>query len=201
MNKAIKHYLKTKLKNLKMRWADNLPEVLWAYKTTARSMTGETLFSPAYKYEAMDPVELGVGSLRKDNFDPEQNMILQRHKLDFLEEKQHDSQLQVAAYPRRTARYFNSKVKMRGFQVKDLFLIRVLHNKGELNPSWEGPYKIIGVLTPGAYQLTHLTGDQIPRSWNANYLKNVLSMIVCTFVNKVRNLKIKSSKTHAMTYQ
>ena len=44
-------------------------------------------FSLAYGYEAMVPVELGARSLRRDNFDPEQNMILQRRELDFLEEK------------------------------------------------------------------------------------------------------------------
>ena len=55
----------------------NLPEVLWAYWTTAKSTTGETPFLLAYRYEAMVPVELRVGYLRKDNIDLEQNMILQ----------------------------------------------------------------------------------------------------------------------------
>ena len=50
-------------------------------------MTGETPFLLAYGYEAMVPVELGAGSLRRENFDSEQNMILQRHELDFLKEK------------------------------------------------------------------------------------------------------------------
>ena len=77
MNKTIKHYLKTKLENLKRRWADDLPEALWAYRTTARSTTGETSFSLAYGYEVMVTVELVTGSLRRDNFDIEQNMILQ----------------------------------------------------------------------------------------------------------------------------
>ena len=77
MNKVIKHNLKTKLENLKGRWADDLSEVLWAYRTTARSTTGETPFLLAYGYEAMVLVELGAGSLRRDNFDLEQIMILQ----------------------------------------------------------------------------------------------------------------------------
>ena len=33
--KTIKHNLKMKLKNLKERWANDLLEVFWAYKTTA----------------------------------------------------------------------------------------------------------------------------------------------------------------------
>ena len=39
------------------------------------------------------------------------------------------------------------------------------------DPSWEGPYKIARVLTPGAYQLAHFIGDQIPKSWNIHYLR------------------------------
>ena len=48
MNKTIKHNLKTKLEDLKGRWVDKLPEVLWAYRTTARSTTREASFSLTY---------------------------------------------------------------------------------------------------------------------------------------------------------
>ena len=87
-----------KLENLKGRWADDLIEVLWSYKTTARSTTGESPFSLAYGYEAIVPVELGAGFLRRDNIDLEQNMILQQRELYFLEEKRRNSQLWVATY-------------------------------------------------------------------------------------------------------
>ena len=103
VNKMIKHNLNTKLKNLKERWTDDLPKVLWAYKTTTISIIGEMPFSLAYEYEAMVPVELGTRSSWRDNFDAEQNMILQRC----------DSQLRAATYQWCITRYFNSKVKMR----------------------------------------------------------------------------------------
>ena len=103
VNKTIKHNQKTKLKNLKGRWANDLPEMFWAYKTTTRSTIGEMPFLMTYRYEAIVPVELGAGSLRRDNFDPEQNMILQRRKLDFVKEKRCDSQLWAGAYQWRTA--------------------------------------------------------------------------------------------------
>ena len=107
-------------------------------------------------------VEIGARSLRRENYDSEQNFILQLHELDFLEEKRHDLQLQVVAYQRCTTRYFNSKVKIRRFQVGGLVLREVLHNKGALDLGWEGPFKIVEVLTPGAYKLSHLSGEQIP---------------------------------------
>ena len=74
-------------------------------------------------------------------------------------------------YRRRTARYFNLKVKTRRFKVGNLILKRILHNKGALDPSWEGSYKIAKVLTPGVYQLAHLNRDRIPRSRNTDYLR------------------------------
>ena len=77
MNKTIKHNLKIKLKNLKGRWADDLREVLWVYKTTTKSTTKETPFLLAYEYKAMVLAKLSASSLRRDNFDLEQNMILQ----------------------------------------------------------------------------------------------------------------------------
>ena len=81
MNKTIKYNLKTKLKNLKGRWADDLPEVFWAYRATARLITW---------IRSMVSVKLRAGSLRRDNFDPEKNMILQQCEFDFLEEKRRD---------------------------------------------------------------------------------------------------------------
>ena len=48
INKTIKNNLKTKLEDLKGNGVDELPEMFWAYRTTARTPTGETLFSFSY---------------------------------------------------------------------------------------------------------------------------------------------------------
>ena len=87
-----------------------------------------------------------------------------RRELDFLEDKQSDSQLWVAAYQRRTARYFNSKVKLRRFHVEGLVLRKVLQNKGALDPNWEDQFKIAKILALGAYKLSYFSGEHIPRS-------------------------------------
>ena len=60
---------------------------------------------------------------------------------------------------------------MRVFQEEDLIFRRILHNKGARDPSWEGLYKIVGVLTLDAYKLVHLNGDRIPRLCYADYLR------------------------------
>ena len=79
--------MKTKLEDLKGRWVDELPKVLWAYSTTAKTQTRETPFSFLYGYEAMVPIEIGMSSLRREKYDPNQNNLLQRRELDFLEDK------------------------------------------------------------------------------------------------------------------
>ena len=43
-NKAIMNGLKRRLEDSKGRWAEELPKVLWAYRTTPRKSTGEPLF-------------------------------------------------------------------------------------------------------------------------------------------------------------
>ena len=55
---TIKHNLKIKLKDLNGRWVDKLQKVLWAYRMIVRTPTGETLFSIAYGYEVIVPVEI-----------------------------------------------------------------------------------------------------------------------------------------------
>ena len=51
VNKIINHNLKTKLEEHKGIWVDQLPKVLWAYRTTSRTSTRETPFSLAYGVE------------------------------------------------------------------------------------------------------------------------------------------------------
>ena len=107
--------------------------MIWAYRTSVRTPIGETPFSLSYGYKAIVPLEIGMSSLRRENYDPNQNNLLQRRELDFLEEKRHDSQLRVAIYQQCITRYFNSKVKPRRFKVRDLVLRKILQNKGALN--------------------------------------------------------------------
>ncbi|KAM6577089.1 hypothetical protein CsatB_028926 [Cannabis sativa] len=52
-NKTLKDTIKKKLDAAKGRWVDELPQVLWAHKTTEKTATGHTPFSLAFGSEAM----------------------------------------------------------------------------------------------------------------------------------------------------
>ncbi|GKV17095.1 hypothetical protein SLEP1_g27640 [Rubroshorea leprosula] len=69
VNKAILEGIKPRLDQVKAKWANELNNVLWAYRTTSRTATGETPYHLAFGTEAVIPVEMGVPSLRVTHFD------------------------------------------------------------------------------------------------------------------------------------
>ena len=80
--RTLKAALKTKLEDLKGKWAEYLPEVLWAYRTTRKSATQETQFALA-----LAPVEIGLKSPRIELASVEHNEESLRLNLDLLDEK------------------------------------------------------------------------------------------------------------------
>ncbi|XP_074328308.1 uncharacterized protein LOC141666213 [Apium graveolens] len=150
--------------------------VLWSYNTTPRSTTGESPFMLTYGYEAIIPVKVGAGSLRRDLFIEEDVEVNQRLHFDLLDEARRNSQLKLAAYQQRIARYFNKNVKSIPYKVGDLILRKVMPNTkiaqhGVLGANWEGPYKIKVILLKGTYRLEDLNDKPIPRAWNAGHLR------------------------------
>jgi hypothetical protein len=175
-NKTIFKILKKKLGDRKGDWADDLPEVLWAYRTTRRTPTEETPYALTFRTEAIIPAELGSQSPRVESYKAETNDEGLKLHLDLLQEKRDHAQITMSAYQERTARYFNKKVKPQKFEVGDLVLRKVTlatkdPTEGKLAPSWEGPYKVVSCQRPGAYYLEDLTGKILPRPWNAEHLR------------------------------
>ena len=85
--RTLKAALKTKLENLKGKWVEYLPEVLWAYRTPRKSTTRETLFALAFGTEAVAPIEIGLKSPRVEFVSAKHNEESLRLNLDLLEEK------------------------------------------------------------------------------------------------------------------
>jgi len=57
-NRTLFKIIKAKLNDAKDAWLEELPNVLWAYKTMARTPTGETSFKLTYGTEAVTPFEV-----------------------------------------------------------------------------------------------------------------------------------------------
>jgi len=78
--------IKTQLEGAKGIWPEELPSVLWAYRTTTRTPTRETPFCLAYGSEAVIPAEVGLISYKVGNYDENRNDEAIRLQLDLVDE-------------------------------------------------------------------------------------------------------------------
>ena len=85
-NRYLLKIIKTQLEGAKGIWPDKLPSVLWAYRTTARTPTGETPFQLAYGSDAVIPAEVGLTSYQVENYDEDKNKEAMRLQLDLVDE-------------------------------------------------------------------------------------------------------------------
>ncbi|GKV33305.1 hypothetical protein SLEP1_g41831 [Rubroshorea leprosula] len=154
VNNCILEGIKPRLEQHKAKWADELNNVLWAYRTTSRTATGETPYHLAFGTEAVIPIEIGVPSFKVTHFDEGRNGQLLRENLDLLDDK--------------IANFYNKRVRPRTFKVGDLVLKKAgltgfETRFGKLAPNWEGPYTVAEVPHPGAYILRDTEGNRVPR--------------------------------------
>ena len=63
-NRTLLKIINAKLDDAKGAWPEELPSVLWAYKTTVRTPIGETPFKLTYGIEAVIPVKVGIANIR-----------------------------------------------------------------------------------------------------------------------------------------
>ena len=79
-------------------WPEELPNVLWAYRTTTRTPTGETPFNLSYSTEAVIPVEVGLTSLRREFFNEQDNDDQLKQNLDLVDEVRDQAAQRMAKY-------------------------------------------------------------------------------------------------------
>ncbi|XP_057760867.1 uncharacterized protein LOC130981283 [Arachis stenosperma] len=85
-NKVILAGLIKRLEEAKGAWTEELPQVLWAYRITPQSTTGETLFRLAYGIEAMIPVEINEQIPMVNFYDEVDNVQGNKEELELLSE-------------------------------------------------------------------------------------------------------------------
>nr|KYP35183.1 Retrovirus-related Pol polyprotein from transposon 17.6 [Cajanus cajan] len=119
-NKVILSKLKKRLGDAKGVWAEELPEVLWAYRCTPQSTTQETPFRLTYGTKAMIPVEVGEPSFRRTHFDEASNDTSLRVEGDMVDEMRDRAHLVAEACKQRMTRRYNFNLTRRDFKERDL---------------------------------------------------------------------------------
>ncbi|XP_077251850.1 uncharacterized protein LOC143891085 [Tasmannia lanceolata] len=165
-NRILLQGIKKRLDEKAGRWADELYHILWAYRTTPRTPTGESPFNLSFGIEAVIPVDIGTPSPRVTSFNEQLNSNGLRANLDLLEEIREESRIRVAAYKQRVSNYHDSKIRPREFRTGDLVLRRAAVSQPmkvrKLSSTWEGPYRVKEVIRPGSYKLETLEERLLP---------------------------------------
>ncbi|VFQ67186.1 unnamed protein product [Cuscuta campestris] len=121
-NRTIMDGIKKRLESYKGAWVDQLPDVLWAYRTTPRRATGETPFSMCYGLEARAPSEVFVPTWREEKYEARENEETMTADLHLVEEHWERAFLRAENYRRQVKEYYDRKVRAREFRVGDLVL-------------------------------------------------------------------------------
>nr|CAN78757.1 hypothetical protein VITISV_035650 [Vitis vinifera] len=175
-NKTLITALKKRLEQAKGKWVEELPGVLWAYRTTPGRPTGNTPFALAYGMNAVIPTEIGLPTIRTDAAKQNDANAELGRNLDWTDEVRESAAIRMANYQQRASAHYNRKVKPRSFKNGTLVLRKVFENTaevgaGKFQANWEGPYIVSKASESGAYHLQKLDGTPLLRPWNVSNLK------------------------------
>ena len=165
-NRSLLKIIKTRLEGVKGVWPDELLGVLWAYKTTVRTPTGETPFQLAYRNKAVILAEVHMANHRVMKYQDEDNEEQLRLNLDMIDKVRMNAKQRTARYKNLMAKQYDAMVKPRRFNIGYLVLKMVslaTRNPahGKLGPNWEGPYTVINCKRQGSYYLEALDGRKL----------------------------------------
>ena len=148
-------------------WPKELPNVLWAYMTTARTLTEETPFKLTYDTKAVISVEVGITNIRQEMFHEESNNDQLKVNLDCLDEVRDGVSNKMIKYQQKMTEYYSKRVKLKRLDIGDLVLCKITPvtkdpAQGKLCPTWEGLYQVVHYSRQGSYHLETLDGQRLP---------------------------------------
>ena len=108
-------------------------------------------------------MEVGLTSFRVKTYEDQKNQQELNSDLDLIDEVREKAMKRMNKHKEAMARYYNRKVKVRRFNIRDLVLRKVSQaikdpSQGKLGPAWEGRYKVICHSREGSYYLKSLDG-------------------------------------------
>ncbi|RVX14292.1 hypothetical protein CK203_011130 [Vitis vinifera] len=102
-NKTLITALKKRLEQAKGKWVEELPGVLWAYRTTPRRPTGNTPFALAYGMDAIIPTEIGLPTIRTEAGKQDDANAELRRNLDWANEVRETVSIRMTDYQQRAS--------------------------------------------------------------------------------------------------
>ncbi len=94
LNRTVGQGISKRLGRTSGKWVDELPNVLWSYRTTVHTTTKEMPFRLTYGVEALLPVEIGLPTYRILKYSLEDNKERELMEKDLLQERREKAALQ-----------------------------------------------------------------------------------------------------------
>jgi ribonuclease HI len=159
------------LDDKKSKWADQLPEVVWALNTTECRATGFTPFRLLYGSEAMTSQEIKHGSPRTSTLAVPN--VDEPTSKDLIDGDRVFAVQVLNKYQAQTKAWCDHTVVPREFNEGDLVLVRTTRteSRGKLEPKWEGPFIIKSKASPSTYKLATPSDEDLEHSWNIDNLR------------------------------
>ena len=177
-NREMKNILEKTVTANKKDWSSKLEDVLWAYRTSYKSLIGMSPYRIVYGKQCHLPLELeykAMCAIKKMNFDfqaiKEKRLLL----LNELEELRNETYDNARIYKDKTKKRHDQKILRKEFRVGDLVLLlnsRLKFFLGKHKSWWSGPYTIVVVIPFGAITLKTNSGDEF--KVNGQRLKHYL---------------------------
>ncbi|GJZ94002.1 reverse transcriptase domain-containing protein [Tanacetum coccineum] len=121
-NKSLLGGIKTRLEKGGSAWAKEVPNVLWAHRTTKKTSNGETPFSLTYGTEAVIPAEIGMPTHRTSSVNEKTNDQELRLNLDLLDGRREIAAIREARYKQQVEKYYNKRCDMCSSKWESLYL-------------------------------------------------------------------------------
>ncbi|GJW09112.1 reverse transcriptase domain-containing protein [Tanacetum coccineum] len=175
-NRSLMEGIKTRLGRERKCWVDELPNVLWAHRTSLKTSNRETPCNLTFESEAVITAEIGMPTHRtmmiKEGDENEEEMRL---NLNLLTERREAGAIREARYKMKMEQYYNKRVRPMSFKM-DEYVYRKneasrVENLGKLGPKWEGPYLIVEAYHNGSYKLCTMDDREVSRIWYAVNLR------------------------------
>jgi hypothetical protein len=169
-NKTILNGIKKRLEEAKGRWVEELPPY-YGHSERRLEVQQERPLSPA-----VIPFEVGLPTLRSEEYNQENNELMLAKDLDLAQERRDLAMIRLASYQGDLKKKYGKNVSGRILAPGDLVLRKVLGSRkdptqGKLGANWEGPYQIISEAGLGAFNLKGMDGKPLKRPWNISNLK------------------------------
>jgi hypothetical protein len=107
-------------------WKDRLPDAIWAYRTTYKTLLGMPPYQLGYRKTHYLPMELEFKShwaIRRWNIDFEAAGVKRKMQLSELDEWRERAYHNSKIYKERTKRWHDKRIKKKEFALRDKVLL------------------------------------------------------------------------------